>query len=87
MERKDLLVPCASGVLQAKSIKKTTGLQVVTNKTVGMPVDAMKPEAYDGNDATYISNVTNQYIKVNSSMAGKKVRIRWKLNILSIQYT
>lgn len=39
--------------------------------------DAMKSETYDGNDATYISNVTNQYIKVDSSMIGRKVRIRW----------
>jgi hypothetical protein len=50
--------------------------RIVVSQTVNV-TDAMKPEAYDNNDTTYITNVTNQYIKVDSSMIGRKVRIRW----------
>jgi hypothetical protein len=69
----------ASGVLQAKSVKKTTGLQVVTNKTLGMPADAVGPLAYDGDSSTYATVPRiRQYIKVDSSMEGKKIRVKWQ---------
>mgnify|MGYP001019034964 CR=1 FL=1 len=77
-----------SGTLRAKSVKKTTGLEVITTKVVGMPADALKPAAYDGNDATYVNETGSKYLKVDSSMRGKKVYVkvyRW-WNSVSIQF-
>ncbi|MDD2627371.1 MAG: hypothetical protein PHD20_00565, partial [Clostridia bacterium] len=66
----------STGTVIAKSVKKKTGLEKVINKTLAMPVDAMGLAAYDRDDSTYISQ-TNKYIKVDSSMQGKNIRVYW----------
>ena len=66
----------ANGILQAKSVKKTTGLEVVTNKTLGMPADALELVAYDGSETTY-SGTTNKYMLVDSNMQGKTLNVVW----------
>lgn len=66
----------AAGTIRARSTKIESGLQVIASKTNTMPNDAMSPEVYDGNDNTYMTNVTNKYIQVDSSMEGKKIRVR-----------
>ncbi|MFA5604148.1 MAG: hypothetical protein WDA12_04810, partial [Bacilli bacterium] len=65
------------GTVKAKSVKRDTGLTSEITKAIGMPTDSLKPQAYDGDDTTYISNVTNQHLRVDSSMVGSKIRIRW----------
>ncbi|MDF2866325.1 MAG: hypothetical protein K0R72_1143, partial [Clostridia bacterium] len=39
--------------------------------------NAIKKEAYDGNNSTSITNVTGQYMQVDSSMYGKNIKVRW----------
>jgi len=41
--------------------------------------DALTKEVFDGNDATGISNVTNKYMEVDSSMQGRNVRVKWNV--------
>ena len=41
-----------------------------------MPSDAMRPEAYDGNDSTG-NSLINSYMQVDSSMQGKNIRVLW----------
>jgi len=60
----------------AKSVKKTTGLEVSASKTISIPTDAMEFSVYDGNDLSY-SNATNKYIEVDSDMYGKLIRVYW----------
>lgn len=36
----------------------------------------MKSPAYDEDDSTYITNITDQYMRVDSSMEGEKIRVR-----------
>ena len=64
-----------TGTIQAKSVKTSTGLEVTTTKTVGLPSDALGLAAYDGNLNTSTSS-NNKYIKVDSSMEGKTVYIK-----------
>ncbi len=66
-----------TGTIKAKSVKTSTGLEVTATKTVGLPTDAIGPAAYDGNESTYISVITDQYMLVDSSMEGKNIRIYW----------
>ncbi len=65
-----------TGTVMAKSVKKDTGLEVSYSKTVTMPADALKMQAYDGNDSTYTSG-TKQYIKIDSSLEGKNISVKW----------
>ncbi|MDD2628042.1 MAG: hypothetical protein PHR25_05800, partial [Clostridia bacterium] len=67
----------STGTVIAKSVKKKTGLEKVINKTLAMPVDALGQEAYDGNDRTSVSRVSNKYIKVDSSVKGKNISVYW----------
>ncbi|MDF2866180.1 MAG: hypothetical protein K0R72_998, partial [Clostridia bacterium] len=65
-----------SGTVMAKSIKKTTGLEVVTSKTLAMPSDAITPNGYDKNYTTYSANNTKAVMKVDSSMIGKNIKMK-----------
>jgi hypothetical protein len=78
----------ASGTIIAKSVKKTTGLEVSVSKAVTKPSDAMSSAAYDKNDSTYMGTIKNtsaentifaksKYIKVNEDVAGKKIRVKF----------
>jgi hypothetical protein len=69
----------SSGTIIAKSVKKGSGLEVSVSQTVTMPADALKAQAYDGNNSTYISNATNQYMAVDSTMQGKNMRVKWNV--------
>ncbi len=73
----------ANGNVIAKSVKKSTGLEVSVTKTLAMPSDAIRTEAYDGNDTTYTS-ISNQYIQVDSSMQDKNVRLYWVPGLYSV---
>ncbi|MDF2866496.1 MAG: hypothetical protein K0R72_1314, partial [Clostridia bacterium] len=66
-----------SGTIIAKSIKKTTGLETVVSRTIGMPVDAVTTQAYDGNDTTGMPGSGSYYLEVDSSMIGSKIRVKW----------
>lgn len=65
-----------TGTIKAKSVKNSTGLEVSSSKTVSLPSDALGVAAYDGNNATYVSNPSKAgYIKVDPSMWEKKIYI------------
>jgi len=65
-----------TGTVIAKSVKKSTGLEIVTSQTIAMPADALKTQAYDGNDTTSVGTVTGQYMAVDTSMQGKTIRVK-----------
>ena len=65
-----------SGTIIAKSVKKSTGLEVVVSKTVTIPSDAIGALVYDENYSTYIGSGT-KYMKVDSSVQGKNIRVKW----------
>jgi len=67
----------ASGTVIAKSIKKSSGLEVSISQTIGMPADALKLPAYDNNDTTSVAGAGSYYLQVDSSMVGNKIRVRW----------
>ncbi|MGE5455498.1 MAG: hypothetical protein ACM3O4_00105 [Ignavibacteriales bacterium] len=71
----------ASGTIRAKSVKRTTGLEVSVTKTIGMPSDAITTLAYDKNDSTGVSAATglNYYMIVDDSMQGNKIRVKWQM--------
>ena len=64
-----------SGTIYAKSVKKSTGLEVKTSMTISMPSNALRPVVYDGNESTGISSVT-QYLMIDSSMYGKGIGVK-----------
>ena len=66
-----------SGTIRAKSVKKESGLEIETSKDVGMPADAIGPEAYDGEDNTadFTEGTQTKYMNVDQSMWGKNARI------------
>jgi hypothetical protein len=49
--------------------------RIVSSYTVNMP-DALKKEAYDGNETTYTTDAGIKYIGIDSSVQGKNVRIK-----------
>ncbi len=49
--------------------------RIVSSYTVNVP-DAIGAAAYDGNDSTSV-NQNNVYMKVDSSMEGKKIIVKW----------
>ena len=59
----------------AKSVK-TTGLETITTKTIDIPSDAINQNGYDGDENTYHQIDSPKYIKVDSSVWGKTVRIK-----------
>ncbi|HHX17190.1 MAG TPA: hypothetical protein GX725_04730, partial [Mollicutes bacterium] len=63
------------GTIKAKSVKRDTGLTAEVTKQINMPTDALKSQAYDGNDSTRLTDQTNKYMKVDPSMHGKKIRV------------
>lgn len=70
-----------AGTIKAKSVKNSSGLDVIATKTISMPGDALAPAAYDGNENTYVrmdnsSYSYNRYIHVDPSMQGKKVSVK-----------
>jgi len=68
-----------TGTVIAKSVKKSSGLEVVISKTVAMPIDAMKIGAYDGNNSTYmsVSPSVPVYMRVDNSVIGSSMRVRF----------
>ncbi|MFA5603838.1 MAG: hypothetical protein WDA12_03170, partial [Bacilli bacterium] len=74
------------GTVKAKSVKRDTGLTAEVTKSISMPADALKSQSYDGNDATLITGVTNQYMRVDSSMKGKNIRVLWYASTGSTVY-
>jgi hypothetical protein len=65
-----------TGNIIAKSVKKDTGLEVSVSKTIAITADSITSLAYDNNDTTYMTNVTNKYMQVDITMQNKLVRIR-----------
>ncbi|MDF2865656.1 MAG: hypothetical protein K0R72_465, partial [Clostridia bacterium] len=64
-----------SGTVIAKSVKKTTGLEISASKTVTMPSNAVPLSGYDGNDTTGY-RIASTYILVDSSMQNEDMRMR-----------
>jgi len=52
--------------------------RVISSYTSNVP-DALKKEAYDGNDVTYAIGGANSYIEVDSALQGRSVRFKWVL--------
>ncbi|MDF2866376.1 MAG: putative S-layer protein, partial [Clostridia bacterium] len=78
----------ATGTVIAKSVKKSTGLEVIVSKTISMPADAILKEAYDGNDSTSeIRNNVDLYMQVDSSMGGKNIRFKGSVMYAPISLT
>ncbi|MCX8075033.1 MAG: hypothetical protein N2749_05555 [Clostridia bacterium] len=55
-----------SGTILAKSVKKTTGLEVAVSKTITVPNDSIKSQAYDGNDSTYATSSSATRVEIMS---------------------
>ena len=72
-----------TGTIKAKSVKKSSGLEVIATRTISVPSDAIGPAAYDGRDDTYFNGNGNYYMYIDSSMLGKTVRINIKSISLS----
>ena len=53
--------------------------RVISTYTVNV-VDALKLQAYDGNDATYVTEVSNQLMAVDSDMSEKNIIIKSQQN-------
>ena len=70
-----------SGTIKAKSVKKSTGLEVTASKTVSMPGDALTAECYDGNTGTSTRKIGNNYIRVDDKLIGAKINVvAWHQN-------
>jgi len=50
--------------------------RIISSYTANVP-DALQSAAYDKNDTTILSAVTNKYMAVDSSMQGKNIRVYW----------
>ena len=70
-----------TGNIIAKSIKKSSGLEVIASKTISMPSNALGPSAYDGNTSTYANlkdnNNTTKILKIDANMQGRNVIIKY----------
>ena len=51
-----------NGTVLAKSVKKSSGLEVIVSKEITMPADALGPEAYDGDEGTVVAIANKKYI-------------------------
>lgn len=74
------------GNVIAKSIKKTTGLEVSVTRNINMPGDAIGAAAYDGNTSTYYAALTkagtfNRYILIDPSMQGKSILLQYDASV------
>ena len=68
-----------SGTIKAKSVKKESGLTIDATKKVDMPSDALRPEAYDGNENTYVEAINataNKYINVSKELWNQKIYVK-----------
>ena len=65
----------ASGTIMAKSVKKNTGLEISTSKTITIPSNAMPLVAYDGNYSTGYKT-SGMYMFLDSSMENQNIRVR-----------
>ena len=79
-----------SGTIYAKSVKKSTELEIAATKTIVTPSDVITQEAYDGDLETAMiyhtgyNNINvsdkktwNKYISVDSTLWGKYLNIKW----------
>ena len=66
-----------TGTIMAKSVKNISGLTVISTKEVSMPVDALGPNAYDGDEKTAdtLQYGNNKKIYISPTMYGKKVQL------------
>ena len=64
-----------AGTIIAKSIKKSSGLEVITTKEINMPADALGPAAFDGNKETYyhVGTGTIKKVKILPELWGKEI--------------
>ena len=68
-----------SGTIKAKSVKKESGLTIDATKKVDMPSDALRPEAYDGDENTYVEAINataNKYINVSKELWNQKIYVK-----------
>jgi len=65
----------STGTIQAKSVKRTTGLTATTTKTIATSGDSIGYAGYDGNATTYYDNSTKATMKVDPSVQGKKLKV------------
>ena len=68
----------------AKSVKRNTGLEVSSSKTITLPSNALGGNAYDNVDSTYVSYkrdngkyTKERYIMVDEKMQGKDIRLKF----------
>lgn len=71
----------SSGNIIAKSVKKSTGLEVSVTKTIAMPSNALGLAAYDKNTSTSV--IANGYINVDSNLSKRKIRLLMRINKIS----
>ena len=65
-----------AGTIKAKSVKKSSGLEVIATRTISMPGNALTPTAYDGNEGTNCHlgvYGTMKYLYISEEMIGKKL--------------
>ncbi|MFA5603603.1 MAG: hypothetical protein WDA12_01955, partial [Bacilli bacterium] len=68
------------GTVKAKSVKRDTGLTSEVSKAIGMPTDALKPQAYDGDLDTFESTNGTRRVLIDSSLYNKKISIKTARN-------
>ena len=76
-----------SGTIYAKSVKKSTGLEVSATKTIVTPSDALPLVTYDGNVNTYFSGSrygSTLYINISPEIINKTIGINWGKHLYSV---
>ena len=76
-----------SGTIYAKSVKKSTGLEVAATKTIVVPSDALPLVAYDGNVNTYFDGSgygSTLYINISPEIINKTIGINWGKHLFSV---
>ncbi len=64
-----------NGEIWAKSVKKISGLEIISKKNIDMPIDALGLQAYDGDSNTGESGFNDTILNVEENMWNKKAKI------------